>query len=56
MDHPRSANDNSSDISIPDLESDILGSQFEVPPSNVANPYTNPLSSQMDNVKYELYD
>lgn len=56
MDHPSSANDNNSELNNPNLGSDFLGSQFEVPPSNSAFPSTNPLSSQMDNIKYDLYN
>ena len=56
MDHPSSANDNNSnlDFNYPNdsnLDSDLLGSQFEVPPTNNAVPSTNPLSSQIDGFK-----
>lgn len=56
MDHPSSANDNNSESNNPNSGSDFLGSQFEVPLSNSAIPSTNPLSSQMDNIKYDFYN
>lgn len=59
MDHPSSANDNSnnnnnSDSNIPfssNLGSDVFGSQFDVPATNIPIPSTNHLSSQMDSFK-----
>lgn len=50
MDHSSSANDNNFNTS--SVGSDVLGSQFEIPPSNSPIPSTNQLSSQMDNIKY----
>ena len=51
MDHPSSANDNNSELNTPSLGSEVLGSHFDVPPSNIPAPSTNQLSSQMDNIK-----
>lgn len=52
MDHPSSANDNNnSDFNHPNssnLDSDVLGSQFEVPATNIPIPSTNQLSSQIE--------
>ena len=53
MDNSSSANENNSDFNTPNLGSDVLGSQFEVPHSNIPIPSSNQLSSQMDNIKYD---
>jgi hypothetical protein len=52
MDHPSSNNDSPNyeynDPGSLNMESDVLGSQFEVPATNLPIPSTNQLSSQME--------
>lgn len=52
MDHTNSASDynNNSDLNS-SLGSDVLGSQNEVPATNIPVPSTNQLSSQVDSFK-----
>ena len=52
MDHPSSTKDNNnSEYNHPsssNMESDVLGSQFDVPATNIPIPSINQLSSQME--------